>query len=443
MARILLSVFSNSVFGRDTQYQMDCFCEQYANVLKRNGNEILYFQSNLNSVYLKNKFLEGVDKNTIKDTILKFNPELILTFNNVLPEDVLSYTNCPVLLYVADTCAFWNEIDDIEKNKERYWFTSPTEKVTKEYKERLKIPEDRILPFGYATDMVNIDIKQDTNITFLGSIGSFSDYITNYFNKVIEKPGLSSEQKNSLKNEFFSNFDKIKENTLQNVDFNITGYNNQMFQTAAILAITCKKRFETLCALSDLGLKIKGISGQWIKAFQYNYDLYKNFEYGYSISYEQNKITYNSSKITLNPPHANSSDGFSWRVTDILASNSALLSVKKKDLIDLSKGYIDLPMFESPLEAREIALKLLGDEKYRKDIVLACNKMMDDKCRFEKYLKLMEEYIPNIKCFLNKEGSFEMLDIKVKHKNKLPLMDKIRYKIWHHQDKILRKKGII
>jgi hypothetical protein len=122
------------------------------------------------------------------------------------------------------------------------------------------------------------------------------------------------------------------------------------------------------------------------------------------------------------------------------------------------KGYVDLPIYDSPQQARELAIKLLKDDEWRKDISLASQKMIEDKCRFERYFKGMEQAITGLDITSsNKEGTFKNLyhrdykepvidgkiSIKAVEIDKPNIITKYKYKIWKHLDKNLRKKGII
>ncbi|GAB7269608.1 hypothetical protein DZS_10010 [Dickeya ananatis] len=113
---------------------------------------------------------------------------------------------------------------------------------------------------------------------------------------------------------------------------------------------------------------------------------------------------------------------FSWRVCDILASNAVLLSCPQPDLLKLSKGYVDLPTYESPAEARDLATKLLNDPVWRKDLALGSQQMIDDKCRFEPKFKLIQDAIPGVNMFSDKAGNVEWIDgLSLKYNNKIKL----------------------
>ena len=71
---------------------------------------MIYYISNQIFLQLYNNLYNNdINEAKIKNDILKFNPELIISFNNVTPEDILEYTNCPILVY--NMASFEQEID--------------------------------------------------------------------------------------------------------------------------------------------------------------------------------------------------------------------------------------------------------------------------------------------------------------------------------------------
>jgi len=80
------------------------------------------------------------------------------------------------------------------------------------------------------------------------------------------------------------------------------------------------------------------------------------FDYTPVTSIKLTEKLLNSSKIGINLYHAQAVTGFSWRVADIMASNSCLISPNKQDLQKLNP-YMKIPTFETPEEAREICKK--------------------------------------------------------------------------------------
>ncbi|MBQ8630092.1 MAG: hypothetical protein IJ479_00035, partial [Alphaproteobacteria bacterium] len=84
MAKICFTAISNVFFTKDEF--MDSFVEQFANSLIRAGNDVLYIQCNrLIAEPLSNKCRDRYDEKGIISEIVSFNPDFVITFNNVFP----------------------------------------------------------------------------------------------------------------------------------------------------------------------------------------------------------------------------------------------------------------------------------------------------------------------------------------------------------------------
>lgn len=84
------------------------------------------------------------------------------------------------------------------------------------------------------------------------------------------------------------------------------------------------------------------------------------------------------------------STGFSWRVCDILASNSMLLANSTDDLVKLFGGIV--PTFDNAEELRDKSQYFLMHDKERKEIVKTCQQFIDKNHRYENVFKIVEEY---------------------------------------------------
>ncbi|WP_147276945.1 glycosyltransferase [Runella aurantiaca] len=384
MAKILFSAFSNVTWTPEKH--LDSFVEGFIRSLARSGNEVLNIRTNDFVKHpITSKLIPFIDKAELQKKIKDFNPDLIITFNNSFPfEEVVSETNCPIALYVADGPDFFAFKDLISKYADRYHFFKMNENI---YNTLLRsfpnINPDRFFDFGYATDFNAREVEQNINISFLGSIPNYTHQLVHYFQR---------KKSNALKDDFFKEFNNFKNDVFSKINVDLPDFHDHMrIETLAVFLITTKDRFFTLSALSDLGLVIKGYE-TICEAGMYNYELLNSYVFDLCVSIDQSENFYNQSKISMNLPNARATDGFSWRVPDILSSNSVLLSPRTNELKKLMEGYIDLPMYESPSEAREIAQKLLKDPVWRKDISLASQQMIRDKCKFEDKFKVMEDH---------------------------------------------------
>lgn len=457
MARVLLSAFSNVTWTKKIYH--DTFTEGFINALERCGNNVLSFH--LNSITYNSSDMtikDDIDIDYIRENVKTFDPELIITFNNCLPgSSILEDTNCPICVYSADVPTLYVNPDDILHNKERYYFLNGSHIIAKAV-EKLYTPlSGHSLFFGHATDMRTLNIPQTQNIMYIGSMPNHSHNFTTFFLN-LDANETDVKKKNEIKQAFFRNFEDVLESEFSKpyiYDFSpYLDFDNQILATNEALCLcSCKNKLAILSQITDLGLEIHGFPYSWPFVMQYNYELFKCFNYELSVTLEQNQHNFNKSKLSLNMPNATQKEGLSWRVTDIMATNSCLLTQRSKTLDEFFSPYkVTFPTYESPLEARALALKLLRDEPLRKELVQIQNSVIRDKCRFEHKFGPIEEMtgVP----LLNTEvhGSSHIFiphlnptekPVKMSSPQKLSLRNKIRYKIWHHFNKILEEKGII
>lgn len=463
MAKIFLS--ARAPVANVKEKGKDSFLEGFINSLVRTGNDVMYIEVNrIITSFNDTTIKEDIDSNAVLEKIIEFNPDLILSFNNLIlmTTDLLEKTDCPILVYPADVTPFWADKHLISKYKDRYYFLDATQKITEAIKKEFEVGDDRIIPFGHVSDLRAKDIEQDIDISFVGNIGNYSHIIVNYMKSIGVKK-IDADEKNKIKDDFFHELDRWKKNTAEpfNFDFPLADYDmSKTAPSALILMLTCEKRFKILSNLTDLGLRVFGHFPALSESIPYDYNIMRCFDYHKNVGLEDSTYNYNRSKVSLNMPHGQTTDGFSWRVCDILASNAVLLSNRKQDLVDLMKGYADLPMYESPAEARELAIKLIKDDIWRKELSLASQQMIEDKCRFELYFKGIEEKIGSISLFSENQGntffyykdSFQLPpqekapsstnNIAIKGQ-RMSFADKIYYKLWKHIYKRLKKKELL
>lgn len=409
MARIIVCAMSNVTWLRGRH--VDSFVEGLIRALSRSGNDILNIRVN--------DFRFGghvvVSRAALREKIKNFGPDLILTLNNEFPyPELIDETTCPIACLAADSYAFFSNKEKIRKFPERYYFFNFSNDTIKTLKDWF--PEaypDRNVLFGHATDLRATAIEQDIDLSFVGSIANWNRELVGYFQRLPNIPGMSYPSQNEAKAQFFELFDRFRDDpfmTLKSGCLPAEPSWRLPLEASFIHLLTCQQRFKTLSVLSDLGLKLFGYPHAYSELLLYDEKLFRCFDFTPSVTMDHATQTYNRSKISLNLPHGHAQEGFSWRVCDVLASNATLLSCRQPDLVALSKGYVDLPMFDSPAEARELAVKLLADPLWRKDISVACQGMIEDKCRFEPKFRIMEQVIPGVSMFASSAGTVEWLD---------------------------------
>lgn len=403
MARILLSTISSLGWTRERHH--DTFVVGFVNALKRAGNDILLVRCNDFMDKTIGKLDESVDKSALLKALRDFSPDLLLTFNNTFPcEEFITETDCPIVNYQADGYHFFAFKDQIDNHLPRYLFLSLNEDQRSNYLLNIKnIDERRICPFGYATDFGARDVPQDVAISFLGSIPNYTDCLYKYFAGL---PYSQAAENNALKDAFIQELERFQKDPYSQFAYRlpIPDIGASDMTILALHTLTTKIRFEILSGLADLGLSIRGNHASYCRAAMYNWELLRAFDFELCVTQDQAETLYNRSKISLNLPNAQALHGFSWRVPDILATNSVLLSPNAPVLASLMDGYAALPMYSSAAEARTIAEKLLRDEVWRRELSAASRRMVEDKCRFEPNFKVMESYL-SMPLFSDSEGT--------------------------------------
>lgn len=410
MAQIIVSAMSNVTWLREPY--VDSFVEGMIRALTRAGNEVLNIR--VNDFYRNGKLVTSRER--MRKKIHSFKPDLVLSLNNAAPyPQFIDDTDCPVACLAADSYAFFSNKETIRKHAERYYFFNFSNDTINTLKDWFpEAQANRNILFGHATDLQAEDIPQDIPVSFVGSMANWNRELVAYFQRLPHIPVMNYEDQNTAKNSFFKLLDQFKDNPFMEVKGGaISGAPLQWgvpVEASLIHLLTCQERFKVLSQLSDLGLRLYGYPHAYSEVLLYNEKLFRCFDYTPSVTIDHSTHTFNRSKVSLNLPHGHAQEGFSWRVCDILASNATLLSCRQPDLVSLSKGYVDLPMFESPAEARDLTIKLLRDPEWRKELSKGSQKMIEEKCRFEPKFKIMEEVISGLTLFSDVPGAVEWMD---------------------------------
>ncbi|MBO4520165.1 MAG: glycosyltransferase family 1 protein [Alphaproteobacteria bacterium] len=364
MSRILFSVLSN--VHQIVSGKLDIFFQSIVDCLAENGNDVFLLKVNDIPGYPRHN--PKAEKILLKK-IKRFRPELIITPNHDIPLLFLENTDCPVVVYTADSPMYMQNQDYIRKNPERYFFMhSGWENIFPELLAKdFGIRAERNFYTGYMTAIRAKEMPIKRNIGFVGFVGWGVDYTYIFMNEVRD-------------NETFRR--KIREAE----EKGILSIEYTQLKTSNI-------RIKTLDALVDLGLECFGIPNNFRFCGAYSWDLLKCFNFDPVVTLQTMEDVLNSSLISPHLYNYQAPIGLSWRVADVMASNACLISPPKPDLKRMSP-YIDIPTFESPAECRELCQKLLKDDVWRKDIVKGCQKAIDDlNQRPVHLLKIIEENI--------------------------------------------------
>ena len=436
MARILLSYYRGTNPGNYKDPL--CFYDGLIKKLVENGNDVLAINTVNFTLWGSNKLINNKDEEDILVKVKKFDPELIITFQNAVPDFILnSYPRVPLVLWVYDEPGFIFEKKYVKENIKKYkLFTSDT--LYPLYRD-FGFSNHQISIIDSATAVEKKTIVQDVNISFLGTVF----YSTGKIKQLLLKNN-DNQMVNKLVLEYLNEENFDYEGLLKKYSNNFEDFKLNSMDLYPLFDL----RVYTLLACLDFGLKICGTRWEeYIDTFPF---LYTAFDKSIIWSLEENIEFYNRSKISLSITHPQGKDvGYSWRCFDIMASNACLVTSKSSTLQKMTRGIVDIPMFHTPFEARAICQELLKDDRARKQIVDSSQKFVNDHCRWEHRFKDIENIL-NIKLInKSKKGTvdfinrFHLPQRNNLNKTSLSFKYKMYYNLWTFLNKKLIKKGIL
>lgn len=377
MAKILLMHYSG-VF-KTGRYRSTVFYDGLIRALERNGNHVLHIITN---DYLQfpwngdNKLIWGVNKKKLLKRIKKFEPDLVLSLNNSAPEGLEDELDCPFAVWDADSVNFFSGKENIVNKSSRYTFLGFSEEGCQSYVDFFGADKKNVHLLRTATDL-NADrgVRKEYNISFIGSNFKTPPFFQSEIskNRKVIKEVIGKVKDNSL---YFEDLSK----EFPQMDF----AQSDLFGT-----LSGNNRVKILDFVSDLGLELFG-SANWNQVSDYSLYLAACYNSRLVFSADHNEEIYNKSKVCLNISHMQAVSNFPWRVMDILATDGCLVSDKKGDISKFIRG-VDVPMFESFQEAREVCEKILKNENLRSDIVCSANEFVEKNGRFEHRFKDLEQ----------------------------------------------------
>ena len=385
MAKIFISFF-NGVTDNNNVNAIPCFFEAFINGLKKHGNELFIYHHK--TFYFETEEIPDYALKIIK----KFDPELIILFNNNF-YDISKYFDCPIVIYEVDSVLHYGNKDVLRRSPNRYKYVVAQKSSKEAIISEFGTNKGNILELPFFTEVYSELIPFKTNISFIGTLFYPSRngfYIWNELQKLC--PSDKEKQQLRLLLELVRQNPFAKKEDLF-VQLNISSEKIQKIFNIlfAVASISSAERIQILGAVADLGLSLYGPQS-WGTKISENMDLVLSYNDQKVYSLKHNQDIYNSSKLSININHIQAKENFSWRVCDIMASNSCLITTPSKNL-ETMFNKIQIPTFNTPYEARDVSIKLLNNENLRKEIVLQCQETINQKYRFKNILPILEDFI--------------------------------------------------
>jgi hypothetical protein len=339
--------------------------------------------------------------------ISEFNPDFVITFNYATYNKLLDCVSCPIIIWDADLYPLWNQVDFIKKNVDRFTFFCFSHFGIKYASDFFNISKNKIFYVANATSLSSSHSKKDINISFIGtyfgSNGAISEYIKNHSGS----KSLLKIMKLIRNNPFISQkqiLNTIKSKKCDEL-LEFTKINEKLYSGF----FSSENRINTLNSICDLGLNLYGDEG-WLSIVDILPSLSACFIKEKVYSAKGNEDLYNRSKICININHSQSIHGMPWRICDIMATSGCLLSSYSPFIDEIFKKYVKIPVYNNHFEARELCIKLLKDDIWRKDVVEGSNLAIETEHRWHHRFKQIEEILGIQLINKDKIGSMKILE---------------------------------
>lgn len=399
MARVLISYYRSDELSAGTTL---CFYESLFHELKKYGNDVLAINMAYYGIFNPNVTKNGAFESYLVQEAVKFSPEVIIAFNHHILRAILKVLDVPVVIYDGDELRFFADLDIIKKDISRYKIFS----IVKDWRQSY-------LDFGFRDNQVfymppgtaivgDKDVKQDKPISFLGQRRYF---LSTKLNECIQQGSnikyLYDLYQDFLKTKNYNYVDLFRKNVGEKSDL--------QFSDADLWPLF-DQSYLIFANLLDMGLHLGGHEGAWCDIAPFIPQIAVTHDRSRVFNLEENQNFYNTSILSLCPMHPQAKGkGFSWRCYDIMASNACLVSSSSSELQGLTKGWVELPMFDTPAEAREICQNLLKDDSYRRELCAQSQEFIEQNGRWSQRFKDMEQILGLRFLDLGREGSFRKL----------------------------------
>lgn len=378
MAKILIGLY-NGLYEKDKPEILPCWYDGFINGLRKRCNDVFLWQTNRFGA------AETSFDEIEKEEIIKFDPDICLSFNNILPS-VKDFLFCQTVIVIVDSIRYLSNLNILENR--RNLFVGSFQDIDIDILINAGMNRSQVFKMRpYTAIMPDKKIIPDTNISFIGTKFGVSYQSTVGFISQIGQEAVK-QYEDCLK--------YLNDHPLANEAQMVKACNVSNRMVAQCLnaqgmlsLLSSEKRVRVLSAVVDLGLDLYG-TRSWLTEYHYNSRLNCAFVDKKVWSVSDNQNVYNHSKIGLNVSHMQAVDGFPWRVLDIMSSNACLVS-------DYHSGYDKeftgcyFPVYNDEFEAREICKWLLKDEKARKQIVEGCNQYIAKNYRLDILLQQLTD----------------------------------------------------
>lgn len=399
MSKILI-LFHQNIIDPKNIYGLSGFYESFAKELAKYSNEVKC----LNIAFLKDypeseiTELNREEKEKFLTTLKNFNPEIIFSFNNQITKEIINVTNCPIFIVESDGIDYFPNKHFIKQYLDRYYMVSFSAGFEEDKYYSIGFKKEKICYLHLATSINSENLEKKANISFIGT----------------KFPSISKELFSKIKNnkDIYQDLLSFYKEPYKNGECFFEKYTKEFNAKIIDLYPLQDYRVYVLQSVWDLGVDIYGVFWDNLPAELFPLVLSFNKEPRYSLKHNQD--IYNSSRINISISHPQCKGySFPWRIYDIMASNGLLISSYSELLKNYTKDFVDIPMYKSPYEARELCQYALKNPSYCQEIIEKSNLFIEKHGRWKENFKILQDKFKiNLLNETNLSKEYEILKVK-------------------------------
>jgi hypothetical protein len=360
-----IAIFNFSAVFLDGKWKNIHYYNSIISAFKKRKHNVLNFITNdiiLDPWNGLNISISPYVEEEVETSLKKFKPDLIISFNNS-KINIVEKFDCPIVIWEADTAKYFSDKDSIKKNVDRYHFIYFSKNGAEDFINLFNAKKKNLFYVDNATSIQSKKIKKFHDISFIGSL-----------------------------------YDPDKFFNLKKSDDNYTHYTS------------ARERIKILLNLVKHDLKI--YTNYIPLAYHSLKDCNKISD---KIVFDSNEVekVMNQSLISLSHSHHQARNtGYSWRVLDILASSSLLISEKSNLLSEKFGKNIKRQLYSSAYDARKKCDYFLKNTNERSDLIEEQNEIIDKFYRWEDRIRKIEDIFGLKNNEMNKKNSIISFESK-------------------------------
>lgn len=385
-----IAFFSFS-WNRDNPNSLDHYQSMFLEKMVEFGWDVdIYIGNQYTDDFGINGQSKRVNWQRLQNHIYSNDYDWALSFNSsLICDNVLNALRCPVSIVLIDDLSHLfkhdnsNDLFQSFKNRAHVFASSSELVFLIQNNSECHIDRTHFIPT--ATSRINSSAHH--NVSQICFVASFLE--TNGLSMLLDAEKNNQKAMDAIQYAMHAVENKVSlsNEQLSNVNYilNKHGWDFNFLKMQIENSLSNKWRLDLVREISNLGLVLYG-NALWLYQLSSLPNIISFFKTGSSIkSHSDLMRIYNSSKLSINVPQFQVGSALPFRVIDIMASKSLLITKydPSSDLYKIFGNDCPVPTYRTIDELKELCVYYLNNELERQVLVKQCNQLVSEGYEFE------------------------------------------------------------